>query len=145
MKAMKIPNHIIRILFAMLFLCSCDIHVKPLKELLPGSYVGVAPCSNCRGVYTKVIFCEDGTARFTTDAEDENALRGRRGQWIVQDSIIMVDASRDTFYFRQVSSCEIKAIYIDRNNPLRSVDGYSLYKDTIRSRQHSNKNLFRLK
>lgn len=131
MKVMKIASSIVRILFTIVFLCSCSTNVEPMKQFLPGTYVGVAPCSNCRGVYTKVIFCEDGTARLTTDSEDKEVLRGRQGQWVMHDSIIRIDAFRDTFYFRQISSHEIKTIYIDKNNSIHPVDGYSLYKDTI--------------
>lgn len=82
-----------------------------------GTYIGMTPCSNCRGVYLEIVISEDGIARMATDVEDNSATKGRIGKWILmKDSIIRISAIRDTFYYKWISPQQIRAIYFTKGS-----------------------------
>lgn len=129
---MKYLLNYILLFLSLLLGASCHPERVNLQAQLPGSYVGSTPCSHCRGVYSKVIFLEDGTARMTTERDDKEALLGRAGKWVMQDSIVQIDMGRDTLYFRWVSSLQLMSLYKDCTHSSEMTEGYSLYKDTIK-------------
>lgn len=125
--------NIYHILFiGVILLGSCKPKGGTLESLSLGSYVGVSPCSNCRGVYARVVFLPDGCVRMSSDPDDYNALQGRNGHWEMgNDSIICANMGRDTLYFRYLSSENIMSVYKNREYSNQLKDGYLLRKDTI--------------
>ena len=59
--------------------------VEPTQENLPGTYSGMLPCGDCKGVITKLQLIADGTYKvnetFDGKGEGEGAVLDSDGKW----------------------------------------------------------------
>lgn len=115
------------LLLMMLVIVSCRNRELPHDTEPQGVYVGLAPCTHCRGVYSKVVFEQDGTVKIFSSEEQSEAM-AQKGKWILEGSLIKVALGRDTLMYRSALPDSIISLYRDRQNPLNYIESYVLKK-----------------
>lgn len=109
-----------------LSIASCQHKEEAMFErLLPGTYIGLAPCGNCSGVFSGITFEKDKTVAFFSSPELQNAPL-EKGVWAVKDTLIQVIMRRDTFYYRPALPDSIISFYRSRQNPEKLIASYTL-------------------
>ena len=105
---------------------SCQHKKEATLELqVPGTYIGLAPCTHCNGVFSGITFEKDKTVRFFSSPELQNTT-SEKGTWIIKNSLIQVIMRSDTFYYRSAVPDSIISLYRDRLNPVKLIESYTL-------------------
>lgn len=105
---------------------SCQHREEIASELqLPGTYIGLAPCTHCKGVFSGITFEKDKTVKFFSSPEQQNVI-SEKGIWVVKDSLIQVIMRSDTFYYRPSLPDSIVSLYRNRQNPAELIESYTL-------------------
>lgn len=116
------------VLLLMLSMASCrQKEHSTLKLQLSGIYIGLAPCSHCKGVFSGVEFERDGTAWFFSSPRQQKAT-AQKGHWEMKDSLIRVIMRSDTFYYRPLLPDSILSLYRNRQHPEQFIESYTLRK-----------------
>lgn len=116
------------VLLLMLSMASCRQKEHRMLNLqLSGTYIGLAPCSHCNGVFSGVEFGHDGTAWFFSSPRQQKEI-SQKGSWEIKDSLIQVIMRSDTFYYRPLLPDSIISLYRNRQNPEKFIASYTLRK-----------------
>lgn len=126
MKVMVVKT--VYILLLVFCVTSCQHKEEVTLELqVPGTYIGLAPCTHCNGVFSGIIFEKDKTVRFFSSPEQQNTTL-EKGIWTIKDSLIQVIMRNDTFYYRSAVPDSIISLYRNRQNPVKLIESYTLKK-----------------
>ncbi len=118
----------IYIFLLIFYLTSCQHKEEVALELqVPGTYIGLAPCTHCNGVFSGIIFEKDKTVKFFSSPEQQNTTL-EKGIWTIKDSLIQVIMRSDTFYYRSAVPDSIISLYRNRQNPAELIESYTLKK-----------------
>lgn len=116
------------ILLLILCVTSCRQNEETmLKSQLPGTYIGLAPCAHCDGVFSGITFEKDGTVWFYSSPDQQKAT-SQKGCWNIANSLVCVIMRSDTFYYRPALPDSIISLYRDRQNPKEFIESYTLKK-----------------
>ena len=114
------------ILLLVFCVTSCQHPAEVTLELqVPGTYIGLAPCTHCYGVFSGITFEKDNTVKFFSSQELQNTT-SERGIWGIRDSLIQVIMRNDTFYYRPALPDSIISLYRNRQNPTALRESYTL-------------------
>lgn len=109
-----------------LYVTSCRHKAAAVLDLqVPGTYIGLAPCAHCNGIFSGITFEKDKTVKFFSSPELQNAT-SEGGIWSLKDSLIQVIMRSDTFYYRPALPDSIISLYRDRQNPRELRESYTL-------------------
>lgn len=116
----------IYLLLVVLCITSCQHKEEVALELqLHGTYIGLAPCTHCKGVFSGMTFEKNKTVKFFSSSEHQNAT-SEKGVWVIKDSLIQVIMRGDTFYYRPSLPDSVIALYRNRQNPAELIESYTL-------------------
>lgn len=114
------------ILLLVFCVTSCQHKEEVTLELqVPGTYIGLAPCIHCNGVFSGITFEKDKTVKFFSSPEQQSAT-SEKGIWSIKDSLIQVIMRSDTFYYRSAVPDSIISLYRNRQNPAELIESYTL-------------------